>query len=191
MPRDEQSLQFAGGAKGKNPGAGIRMETAPAAEAFEAVYDRFFQPVYRYILSRVRNVPEAEDLASQTFLTALESFPRFREQGRTAAWLFTIARNKIVDFYRQRSASPLPDDEDPAVFADDSNIGWDIEFLLSVRMRISALPEEEQELIRLRYVADLSFSEIAALLGKREDAVKKSLYRLIARVRNELEDRHE
>jgi RNA polymerase sigma factor (sigma-70 family) len=58
-------------------------------------------------------------------------------------------------------------------------------------MRISALPEEEQELIRLRYVADLSFSEIAALLGKREDAIKKSLYRLIARVRNELEDRHE
>jgi RNA polymerase sigma-70 factor (ECF subfamily) len=88
MPRDEQSLQFAGGAKGKNPGAGIRMETAPAAEAFEAVYDRFFQLVYRYILSRVRNVPEAEDLASQTFLTALESFTRFREQGRTAAWLF-------------------------------------------------------------------------------------------------------
>jgi RNA polymerase sigma-70 factor (ECF subfamily) len=191
MPRDEPSLQYIRGAKGKNPGAGIRMETAPAAETFEAVYDRFFQPVYRYILSRVRNVPEAEDLASQTFLTALESFPRFREQGRTAAWLFTIARNKIVDSYRRRSASPLPDDEDSAVFADDSHVGWDIEVLLSVRMRISALPEGDQELIRLRYVADLSFSEIAALVGKREDAVKKSLYRLVARVRNELEDRHE
>jgi RNA polymerase sigma factor (sigma-70 family) len=191
MPRDDPSLQFLRGAKGEKAGAGIRMETAPAAATFEAVYDRFFQPVYRYILSRVRNVAEAEDLASQTFLTALEAFPRFREQGRTAAWLFTIARNKIVDSYRRRSASPLPDDEDSAVFADDPNPGWDAEFLLSVRMRISALPEEEQELIRLRFVADLSFSEIAALLGKREDAIKKSLYRLIARVRNELEDRHE
>ncbi|MGB7539441.1 MAG: sigma-70 family RNA polymerase sigma factor [Anaerolineales bacterium] len=167
------------------------METEPAAGTFEAVYDRFFQPVYRYILSRVRNVPEAEDLTSLTFLTAFESFPRFREQGRTAAWLFTIARNKIVDSSRRRPASPLPDEEDSELFADDPNSGWDIEFLLSVRMKISTLAEEEQELIRLRYIADLSFAEIAALVGKREDAVKKSLYRLVTRVRNDLEDRHE
>ena len=191
MPRDEQSLQLGYGAEGKKPGAGIRMEAAPAAGTFEAVYDRYLQPVYRYILSRVRNVPEAEDLTSLTFLTALESFPRFHEQGRTTAWLFTIARNKIVDSSRRRSASPLPDDENSPLFADDPNRGWGIELLLAVRMRISALPDEEQELLRLRYNADLSFAEIAAVLGKREAAVKKSLYRLVTRLRNDLEDHHE
>lgn len=189
MTRDRKSLSIS--PVGNDKGAGRRGGSDSPAETFEAVYDRFLQPVYRYILSRVRDVPEAEDLASQTFLTALEAFPRYRERGRAAAWLFTIARNKIADSARRSSASPLPDDEDCPVYAADAGEGRDVELLLAVRMRISSLPEEEQELIRLRCVADLSFAEIAALAGKREDAVKKSFYRLIVRVRNDLEDRHE
>jgi RNA polymerase sigma-70 factor (ECF subfamily) len=52
---------------------------------------------------------------------------------------------------------------------------------------ICSLDQKEQELLRLRYVADLSFAEMAALLGKRQDAVKKSLYRLQARLQGQLE----
>ena len=165
-------------------------EEDPEAEGFGAVYDRFLQPLYRYILSRVRNVQEAEDLTSQTFLTAWEVFPRYRERGRAAAWLFTIARNKIVDSARRKIPLSLSDDEVLPVLAENPGEGWDRERLLSVRMRIAALPEEEQERIRLRYTADLSFAEIAALIGKREEAVKKSLYRLIDRLRTDMEDRH-
>jgi RNA polymerase sigma-70 factor (ECF subfamily) len=179
-----------GTAQWKNAEAGARGESAPAADSFGALYDRFFQPVYRYILSRVRSVPEAEDLASQTFLTALEAFPRYRERGRAAAWLFTIARNKILDSARRKRPDPLPADEEDPVYATGSAGGRDAEFLLSLRMRIDSLPEEERELIRLRYVADLSFPEIAAVAGKREEAVKKSLYRLIGRLRRDLEDSH-
>jgi RNA polymerase sigma factor (sigma-70 family) len=175
----------------KHAGARASGEGAPAAESFRALYDRWLQPVYRYILSRVRNVPEAEDLTSQTFLTALEAFPRYRERGRAAAWLFTIARNKILDAARRKTPSPLSEDEDGPIYADDSIGGWGAEFLISLRMRIDSLPAEEKELIRLRYVADLSFPEMAEVVGKREEAVKKSLYRLIGRLRKDLEDRHE
>jgi len=56
---------------------------------------------------------------------------------------------------------------------------------------IRALPEEEHELIRLRYIAELSFSEIGRLLNRSEDAVKKSLYRLLARLQSQLEVSHE
>ena len=61
------------------------------------------------------------------------------------------------------------------------------EELTRIRSIISHLDKDEQELIRLRYVADLSFVEIADLLGRREDAVKKSVYRLLARLKSQLE----
>lgn len=61
------------------------------------------------------------------------------------------------------------------------------EELSRIRSLIQHLNEEEQDLIRLRYVADLSFAEIADLLGKREDAVKKSVYRLLARLKSQME----
>ena len=61
------------------------------------------------------------------------------------------------------------------------------EELSRIRSIIGHLNEQEQELIRLRYVADLSFAEIADLLGRREDGVKKSLYRLLARLKSQLE----
>jgi RNA polymerase sigma-70 factor (ECF subfamily) len=186
MAGNEQSLPLISAEKA----AGTRASDSSAPASFAAVYDRFLQPVYRYILSRVRDVPEAEDLTSQTFLTALEAYPRYRERGKAAAWLFTIARNKIADSARRRLPSPLPEDDDGAICAGDPG-GWDVEFLLALRMRISALPEEAQELIRLRFIADLSFAEMAALLGKREEAVKKSLNRLVNRLRSDLEDRHD
>lgn len=163
---------------------------APAVESFDALYGRWLQPVYRYILSRVRSAPEAEDLASQTFLTAFEAYPRYREEGRAAAWLFTIARNKVLDAARRKSPAPLPEDENDALYADETG-GWDEEFILSLRIRIESLSAEDQELIRLRYVADLSFAEMAAVVGKREEAVKKALYRIVERLKKDLEDRHD
>ena len=61
------------------------------------------------------------------------------------------------------------------------------EELSRIRFLVNHLNEDEQELIRLRYVADLSFVEMAELLGAREDAVKKSVYRLLARLKGQME----
>jgi RNA polymerase sigma-70 factor (ECF subfamily) len=62
------------------------------------------------------------------------------------------------------------------------------ERLVELKVIIHKLPEEEQELLRLRFVAGLSFSEMASLLERNEDAVKKTLYRLLARLQNQLEE---
>lgn len=156
--------------------------------AFGRLYDRFVQPIYRYIYSRVGSAHEAEDITSQTFMSAYESLARYRERGQFSAWLFRIARSKMNDHFR-RSRREVGLEAAGEILEREDALGTLIqaEELSRVRSIISHLNEEEQELIRLRYVADLSFAEIADLLGKREDAVKKSVYRLLARLKSELE----
>jgi RNA polymerase sigma-70 factor (ECF subfamily) len=66
------------------------------------LYSLYAQPVYRYIYSRIRSVPEAEDVTAQTFLAALEHFPMYRHDGCFASWLFSIARSKTMDYFRRQ-----------------------------------------------------------------------------------------
>lgn len=157
-------------------------------ENFAAVYDQMLHPVYGYILSRVQDAVIAEDLTAQTFLSALEALQEYQERGYFRAWLFSIATHKVTDFYRDSVmiAEEAPEDEEsiPEDFLGDIIQAQQINRLTSL---IHALEEDKQELIRLRYVADLTFAEIGALLGKTEDAVKKALYRVIGTLHHRME----
>lgn len=156
---------------------------------FQDLYYRWAVPVYQYFYHRTGEMSSAEDLTSQLFLTVYKSLPRYHHRGHFAAWLFTIARNLFKEHYRKhRREVPLEMVQSLASPSDPS-----AEYALSDEIRhlvqlVRSLPEEEQELIRLRYVADLSFADMAVVLNKREDAVKKSLYRLQARLQTILQN---
>lgn len=159
---------------------------------FGVLYKKYANPVYRYIFTRTGNKQIAEDITSQTFLSALESFTKFRQDGNFGSWLFTIARNKVNDhFRRSKTVSPIheaeliEDGSDPlasSIQSDQSKI---------VQSLIKKLSEDEQELLRLRFIAELSYSNIARLSHKSEDAVKKSIYRLLARLQSQVEVNNE
>ncbi|MEM5773779.1 MAG: sigma-70 family RNA polymerase sigma factor, partial [Anaerolineaceae bacterium] len=68
---------------------------------FAVLYDRYVQRVYRFLLARTANAAEAEDLTSQTFLTAMQKLSSYRSDGHFVAWLLRIARNKQIDHYRK------------------------------------------------------------------------------------------
>lgn len=156
--------------------------------AFSQLYDRYVQPVYRYLLSRMGSTHEAEDITSQTFMAAYESLGRYRERGQFSAWLFRIARSKLNDHFRRHKREVGLEAAGEILEREDAlGVLIRAEELSQVRSLIDRLNEDEQDLIRLRYVADLSFGEIADLLGRREDAVKKSVYRLLARLKGQLE----
>ncbi len=160
--------------------------------AFGRLYALYVQPLFRYLYSRIGSLPEAEDVTAQTFLAALEALGRYRHDGHFAAWLFSIARCKAADYFRaQRQQAPLEDAECLAAEGGDLLQGvLQGERSAALTRLIAALPEEERDLIRLRYVAELSFSEIGRLLGRSEDAAKKALYRLLARLQSQLENPH-
>lgn len=154
---------------------------------FAAIYDHYAQPLFRFLYSRVGARPEAEELTAQTFLAALEGLPDYQERGAFGAWLFTIARRKVADHFRRQSRQ--------AAWAADQELenlaAQDPPDQLDLRAALSHLPDAERELLQMRYVAGLSFAEMAALLGRSPDAVKKSLYRLQARLQAQLETRDE
>jgi RNA polymerase sigma-70 factor (ECF subfamily) len=160
---------------------------------FTAIYDRFIDPVYRYIYSRVLNEEDAEDLAALTFLSVLEALPRYKEQGQFKAWLFSIAGNKVIDHLRSETM-PAPvsakESHDPTLQDPLSEVIRDKE-VSRLRKLIHGMNEERKELLRLRYIADLSFAEIGAILGRSDEAVKKAMYRVIGALQQQMEAENE
>lgn len=161
-------------------------------QAFAQLYQLYVQPVFRYLYSRIGSLPEAEDATAQTFLAALESLPRYRDDGHFAAWIFSIARRKAMDHFRsQKRLVSLDYAESIALQPDLLQQAIQSEQNQALAKVIGSLPDDERELIRLRYIAELDFAEIGRLLNRSEDATKKSLYRLLARLQSQLEGSHE
>jgi RNA polymerase sigma-70 factor (ECF subfamily) len=156
-------------------------------EAFAALYDRYVQAVYRYLYGRVGSIPDAEELTAQTFLSAIESLPRYDHRGYFSAWLFSIARRKAADYFRRREPLPLEAAEEIPSEADVPGAAARGEQIRQLARLIRSLQEDERELIHLHFTAGLTFAEMASLLGKKEDAVKKSVYRLLARLHGRME----
>jgi RNA polymerase sigma-70 factor (ECF subfamily) len=163
-------------------------EAKQSPQAFGAIYDRYVDQIYHYFLSHVGNSVEAQDLTSRVFLYALEGLATYHHRGHFAAWLFTIARHTWVDYYRQdhkevplEAVLQLPSKDDP------SHDFLNLEEIQKIREAVYKLPQDDQELIRLRFVARLKFAEIALILGCKEEAAKKKVYRLLARLESEME----
>ena len=161
------------------------------SRCFEALYLRYVNQVYRYLFSRIGSQLEAEDATAQTFLCALEGLGNYRHDGHFAAWLFAIARRKAADHFRMAGRSTFLPDELPSLDADLLSQTIQAERQNELKKSIRDFDDEEQELLRLRFAAQLTFAEIARLTGRKEDAVKKNIYRLLDRLQSRLEGSHD
>jgi len=169
-----------------------KAEEARQAESvdFTELYHRNATAVFNYLYSRVGNVADAEDLTSQTFVTALENLSRLRDPLKFTPWIFTIARNKAFDFFRKLQRYPTADfDEelDQMKAVGEELPQADQDRLHDLERLISRLSPREQEYLRLRIVADLPFAEIAAILNEPETRIKKKYYRLLERLQAQVE----
>ena len=158
-------------------------------DSMTAIYDAYARRLYRYFYSRVMNVMDAEDLLAQTFLKVLETLPRYRHNGRFTAWIFQIARNKAIDHFR-RKRSTVTLDENIIDHSDANNVLESVvkdQNVEKLRQLLRSLHKFELELLRLCFVADLSYVDIATLLDRKEDAVRKSIQRILGRLYGKME----
>ena len=161
--------------------------------AFRQLYERYATPVYRYLYSFVQEYTDpraiAEDLTSQVFLTVLEDLPQLRDRARFVPWMFAIARSKVMNYFRgTRREVALDEALEQSGDSDILSAAIRQDQIERARRLIRTLSADDRELIRLRYVAELSFADMAQVLGRKEDAVKKALYRLLARLQQQLEE---
>lgn len=156
---------------------------------FQQLYQKWLKQVYRYFYFRVGNVKDAEDLTSQVFLKVYEDLPRYRDRGAFSSWLFSIAHARAVDFYRRgRREAPIEQIETAEISTDLlSQVSRSVE-VQQVLNLIRRLTEEEQELIRLRFMAELSYREIGLVQGRSEEAARKAIARLLNRIQLQLGD---
>jgi len=163
---------------------------------FSKIYDKYIDKIYRFVFLKVNSPEVAEDLTSETFL---KGWVAFREQNsdpknqnhidNPPAFLYQIARNLVVDYYREKGKTQIVPAEDyriidPRINLEErANLNSDFE---GVRRALNNLKEDYQDVIIYRYLDELSVPEIAKIVQKSEDAVRVSLHRALKSLKNEL-----
>ncbi len=157
---------------------------------FSKIYDQYINKIYRFIFLKVSSTEIAQDLTSETFLRGWRSFESGKNIENIQAFLYRIARNLVVDFYRNkgkvqivsadsgRIEDPQADPEEKAEFNSD---------MLLIQRAIAQLREDYQNIIIWHYIEDLSVREIAKIMGKSEENTRVTLHRALKSLKNKLQ----
>lgn len=163
-----------------------------SGEAFGQLYDRFADQVYAFVLRQVGNPADAEDITAGVFLDAMQQIGRFRWRGAGfAAWLFSIARHDVLDYFRKRGRTreaELTEETllQPSATRVEEQVAatWEADEL---RRAVSSLSLDQQQVVLLKLLMNFSNRQIGAVLGKSEGAVKALQHRALRALREALD----
>ncbi|HPL92748.1 MAG TPA: RNA polymerase sigma factor [bacterium] len=147
---------------------------------FSLLYRHYFEQIYYFLLAKIRNEADAEDLTAITFAKALNNLKKYKE-GNFRAWLYRIANNSFLDFVRKENR--ISHDEDQMMnledtHSEDASETVDKAIMLDkVKSVMKTLPEKYQNVLSLKYFSDMSNGEIAEMLNCRENSVAVQLHR--------------
>ena len=170
----------------KSPG---KPDAHNGKEAFAELYEQYLSRVFRYISYRVGDIHLAEDLTSDVFVKALAGFSRYRsDKASFSTWLLSIARHTVIDHYRMSSKRHTIPLEEAAEVPSESASPEEEAVRREERQRLQAclagLPQQEQEIISLKFGAELTNRQIAGMLSLSESNVGTILYRAVRRLRD-------
>ena len=147
------------------------------------LYERHVDPIYRYVRTRVRDDAVAEDLTAEVFIKALEGLSEYEARGYPfQAWLYRIARARTVDYWRRQERrrevaleETLPTEgshpEELVEMQDQWGRAMDL---------VAQLTDDQQDVLILRFIGELTLSEVAEALGKTTGSVKSLQHRALA-----------
>ncbi len=172
----------------------IELAIRGKSSAFGSLYDYYQPKIYRFVLIRVGQREEAEDLTHQVFMSAWENIPGYKNLGFPfSSWLYRIARNQVIDRYRTQkqefSLSEIDPDHLFELEVIEKNTDQRLE-LERVTKAIKKLRPDYQDIIIMRFVEELTLREVAASIEKSEGAVKLMQHRAIKELQELLDQKH-
>lgn len=157
---------------------------------FSKIYDRYIEGIYRFIFLKVSSSEIAEDLTSETFLRGWKAFKADQSKiENPQAFLYRIAHNLVVDFYRDKSKAQIISTEyvqieDPGLsLEENAKLGSDMKI---IQQAMGNLKDDYQNVIIWRYLDGLPVGEVARLLGKSQEATRTTLHRALKALRGRL-----
>lgn len=175
---------------GKSESELISLATTGNSEAFGALYEKYIDQIYNYIYYRTSNGKDAEDLCSRVFIRALHHIERYEDRGYPfSAWLYRIAHNLVVNWYRDREKSEeisLSDQYPPPTMHGSVEERIEKEDEKDSLLRVlSNLPEDRKELLILKHVEGLTNFEIGQIMDRTEGAIKALYHRTLESLRDD------
>lgn len=159
------------------------------ADSFGMLYDQYSEVIFRYVYSHLENRLDAEDLTEEIFLRAWRALPKYDERGLPfSAFLFRIARNSLIDYYRQRKVVQSIDDIEvqsheagPEEVVDTHIANSDL------RKKIAELREDYRNVIIFRFLSGLSPEETAQVMQRSVGAVRVLQHRALSALKDLME----
>jgi len=165
----------------------VKQAKSGDAEAFGQLYERYAPPIFRFLAAQMADRLVAEDLTADVFLRAWQSLPRYRERGHPfSAYLFKIARNAVIDWWRKNPPQPETSLEYLEIRgAQPPHSLAEVESeTLSAGLR--GLPADYQQVIVLRFINGFSPREVAQIMARSEGAVRVLQHRALKALRKKM-----
>ncbi|MBI2196659.1 RNA polymerase sigma factor [Candidatus Daviesbacteria bacterium] len=160
-------------------------------DAFGKLYEQFRKRIFRYIYYLTYDRDLGEDLTQLTFLKAWVALPKFSSQkGTLQAYLYSIARNLVIDYKRRRKEVSLENIAEPAYTTNFEDNLIREENVKMVQTLLAGLDGEEKQLVIFRYFEELHFGEIAHILHKKEGAIRVRLHRILQKLKERVKDKY-
>jgi len=153
-------------------------------DAFASIYNLYFEKIFRFIFYRVSHKEVAEDLSEEVFVKAYTKLSTIEKDDSFEGWLYQIARNKVIDYYREKKQTVALEDVEN-ILEYESNIIDVLELKGQQKIFLSLLKElgpDQQLVLKLKFLENLENDQIAQIMEKKEGAIRVIQHRAIIRL---------
>lgn len=165
-------------------------------EKFSEIYDQYIDKIYRFVYLKVDSQETAQDITSKVFLKGWEAYRKAETSQKAidnpGAFLYQIARNTVIDHYREKGRTNIVSTEMIPQMADQGSglhekaiLSADIE---AVKSAIQGLKKDYQDIIIYHYIDDMSVPEIAKLMGKTEGSIRVMMHRGLKELKGQVKE---